>query len=165
MLGARTPAPFGLGVPEQREAYTGSIRSRNSLGGTRSIEIFRRQLRWFIDAKVDDHRLNFSSRAQRGLNGKPSRRDSTIRSQPRLALSFNTPRYVLVVRRKAGRKPVGARAMTTVERVRKHRASKQLKTLPPPERNKPGVVGSLSLGQRRRVFLTRGDATAMPKMI
>ena len=32
------------------------------------IEIFRRhdQLRWFIDAKVDDHKLNFSSRAQRG---------------------------------------------------------------------------------------------------
>jgi len=98
------------------------------------------------DAKVDDHKLNFSGRAQRGLNGKPSRRDSTIRSQPRLALSFNTPRYVLVVRRKAGRKPVGARAMTTAERVRKRRASKQLKTLPPPERNKPGAVGSLSLG-------------------
>jgi len=50
-------------------------------------------------------------------------------------------------RRKAGRKPVGDRAMTGAERVRKHRATKkQLQALPPQERNKPGVVGPPSLG-------------------
>ena len=50
-------------------------------------------------------------------------------------------------RRKAGRKPLDAIAMTTAERVRKHRAAKkQLQALPPQERNAPGVVGSASLG-------------------
>jgi hypothetical protein len=50
---------------------------------------------------------------------------------------------VLRERHRPGRKPLGDVAMTTVERVAKHRAAK---TLPTQERNQPGAVAPLPLG-------------------
>jgi hypothetical protein len=43
-------------------------------------------------------------------------------------------------RRKAGRKPLGDRKMTTAERVRKHRAKHKDKTPATHRRNRPGAV-------------------------
>jgi len=105
-----------------------------------SIELYRRhdQLRWFIRASVDDKTLDFSAEDfdKRSIGGETgitgAGMDSSIANQAGFAfedvdnavenLRGHPPRE----RCKAGRKPLGEHAMTTAERVAKHRARKKL---------------------------------------
>jgi len=119
------------------------------------IELYRRndQLRWHIDAKVDDEKLDFSSRALehesiggetgiigigRGIAAGTGRGiDSAIAFTEGLKFEEVTstverrrkrpPRE----RKKVGRKPVGDKAMIGAERVKRHR--EKLKLLESPK--------------------------------
>jgi len=122
-----------------------------------AIELYRRhdQLRWFMDAKVDDMALNFSGKDHKaydgtiqsvGHNGTGVGRDSSIADAAGYAfeevdntIALRRIKYgrPLRERQKSGRKPIGDRAMTTAERVAGHRT----KALPAPlERPQPGIV-------------------------
>jgi hypothetical protein len=99
------------------------------------IEIFRRhdQLRWVIDPPVDDTALNFSQRGAAREHEDAKRRGTDSAIAVAMGFEFENPDKVVELRlklkgkklrerKKPGRKPIGVRAMTTAERVRKHRA-------------------------------------------
>jgi len=131
-----------------------------------SIELYRRhdQLRWFIDAKVDDHKLDFSAQAfeKRSIGGETGiiggavvgeGIDSTIANQAGFEFEEvdNTVerrrRHPPRERRKVGRKPIGLIAQTSAERARKYRRNKALsKTLVTHERLPAGTLQPLPLG-------------------
>jgi hypothetical protein len=112
------------------------------------IELYRRydQLRWCIDAMVDDEKLDFSSRAleHHSIGGETGIIAGTGRGQDSAiaaATGFkfeevtNTVerrrRRPLRERQKPGRKPIGDKAMTGAERVQRHR--EKLKLLESPQ--------------------------------
>jgi hypothetical protein len=128
-----------------------------------SIELYRRhdQLRWFIDAKVDDENLDSDAVAtdsniadQAGF--KFEEVDSTMERRRKRPLRE---------RRKAGRKPLGERAMTTAERVAKHRDRKLL-ALATHERLPAGTVQPPPLGQAVPVppFASTDEESAMSEL-
>jgi hypothetical protein len=118
------------------------------------IELYRKrgQLRWYMNAPVDDEVIDqkiaksddpyLADRIPHGRDSqiaalagfKFQELDNTIARRRR---KYGRP---LRERRKAGRKPLGDRKMTTAERVRKHRAKHKDKTPATHRRNRPGAV-------------------------
>lgn len=110
------------------------------------IELHRRhdQLRWFIDGRFDEN--------VRGI-------DTAIADAA--GFKFREMRIKIVSsarrRRKPGRKPLGAIAMTGPERKRKYDRNKRLQALVTPERRPTGARQPLPLGRSAPVNLLRKD--------
>jgi hypothetical protein len=130
------------------------------------IELYRKrgQLRWYMDAPVDDEVIDqkiaksddpyLADRIPHGRDSqiaalagfKFQELDNTIARRRR---KYGRP---LRERRKAGRKPLGDRAMTTAERVRKHR--EKSKAPAPHGRSQTGVVQPPPLGPTAPVIVS-----------
>jgi hypothetical protein len=132
-----------------------------------SIELYRRhdQLRWILDAGADDHNLRGTEEGYRESGGIPHGLDSKIAFDNNFSfeevdntVARRRERYgkPLRERRKVGRKPIGPVAMTTAERVAKHRRAKQLQALATPESPQTGVRRPSPLGLSAPVT-TQGD--------
>jgi len=155
-------------IRHQREPLRSKLARGIRYAELEGIELYRRhdRIRWAFDAAANDEsasdggyrRLEThtdykvldteSTLVERILEKRANRGDAEAKEM--LAQMRANPnrmpllRSLLRERQKVGRKPIGDRAMTTAERVAKHRKAK---ALPPQERTEPGaVVPSLSLG-------------------
>jgi hypothetical protein len=144
-------------IAEQRRARSGYYWAEME-----GVELYRRsdRLRWFIDATVDDEKLDFSGQAcERGVSevtpkGEPIGvgRDSDIARDA--GFKFEEVNNTVARRRrkplrercKPGRKPIGAIAMTGAERKQRHDLKKKLQALATPERPQAGAVQPSPLG-------------------
>jgi hypothetical protein len=166
----------------ERRRHSGSY-FRADLDG---IEKYRRhdQLRWFLEFKVNDKKLDFSARTfeHRSVDGEtgiiiPKNSDavvgvgidSNIANQAGLKFEevdstverrrrkYGRP---LRERKKPGRKPIGLVAMTTAERMRKYRRNKVLKRPLPTGVTTAGTEQPLPLGPTVPVDLSMKKAQA-----
>src|SRR5262249_30420944 len=128
------------------------------------IELYRRhdQLRWFVDARFEaDNDVPFIDGAIADSAGYGFQEvNNTVARRRR---KYGRP---LRERRKAGRKPLGERAMTTAERVAKHRARKKLPALATHERVPAGADQPLPLGLAVPVppFASTDEGSAMSEL-